>query len=94
MLYDAIKAARGGHPVISASRMRADGRIIGADGKRIPCQPESILFYDGAIYAGNLDNMGIWFTLASASKVIINQDMSVCDIDTPLDLLNHTRFTL
>ena len=76
-------------PVITASRIALDNRVLNADGLRFENQPDGLDLYDGALYGGTIRNYKNWFTLEKPSIVLHNQELSVCDIDTPQDLLNH-----
>lgn len=72
--------------------MAVDGRAVTSKGQRVARQADNMLLYDGALYGGRLDTLENWWSLEKPSKVIVNQEFSVVDIDTPADLLKHTSW--
>lgn len=58
----------------------------------IDCGNNTLRVYDGAIYAGRVDNWQDWFDRGKPHAVVVNQEYSVCDIDTLQDLKQHIIF--
>lgn len=82
--------------VISCTTIEVAKRILDTDGRIHPAAFKQstmpLQLYDGSIYAGRLDNWQDWFDMTRPHAVVVNQAMTICDIDTLEDLQNHIRF--
>lgn len=98
LVSDAVSLAReSDKSVVSYTAVDCTGRIMLQDGTlwQKCCNrktPLILTLYDGAIYAGRLDNWQDWFDMSKPHAVLLNNEYSVCDIDTLSDLKKHIRF--